>query len=812
MKKLFLIFCALVAVVCTAIAFTACGGAEELYHTHVMKRVDAKESNCFKEGNIEYFICSSCGKWYEDYYGYYEITDETKVIVPKSHTLKHVDGIAATCTTEGRSFYYSCDNCGKWFKDINGKNEITDKNSIIIPITHKLSKVKATAATCTLDGNIEYYTCSACDKWFKDANGKTEISDKSSVVLAKGHKLTQIKAVSPTCKKEGNIAYYGCTECKKLFSDDKAVNEITDKSSVIVKRLPHDYDDKVCKKCGIHEPTEGLEYYDYGDYYYLSGIGSATDSVIYIADYYNGKPVKVIHELALRNCSSITDIIIPDGITYIDEYAFVDCTSLKNVVIPYSVTRIDNSVFSGCSGLESIDIPNSVTQIGSYLFANCTSLKSVRLSGNITSLDTNVFNHCSNLSDIYFNGTLRQWNNVYRRDNWDDDIGEYTVHCTDTSYTAGHKLTLIKAKAATCTEDGNEEYYACEYCDRWFEDEDAKAEIANKNSFIHTKLGHDMTHIEEKAATCLEKGHTAYYSCGNCNKWFEDGEGKVEIVNKTTVNIKKLPHSYENKVCTRCGTNKLEPTEGLLYEDKGDYAEFVGLGTAEGDLIIADEYNGKPVTSIKANAINWSSAPTSIVIPDSVTHIGDGAFQGCSSITSITISENITEIGKSVFYGCGITSIVIPDSVTVIGESAFAHCDKLTSIVIPDNVTTIGKSAFSWCSYLTSVTIGTGVTTIGEFAFERCYGLKSIVIPENVTSIGNSAFESCSGLRSVTLTKNITSFGTKVFEYCSVLADIYFDGTYDEWHDMTLRGSLGFIRSNYYIHCTDGDFYVKYVA
>ena len=65
-----------------------------------------------------------------------------------------------------------------------------------------------------------------------------------------------------------------------------------------------------------------------------------------------------------------------------------------------------------------------------------------------------------------------------------------------------------------------------------------------------------------------------------------------------------------------------------------------------------------------------------VVIPDSVTAIGDYAFAWCSSLTSI----------------------VIPESVTAIGDGAFGDCSSLTSIVIPDSVTAIGDYAFVWCS------------------------------------------------------------------------------------------------------------------
>ena len=194
-----------------------------------------------------------------------------------------------------------------------------------------------------------------------------------------------------------------------------------------------------------------------------------------------------------------------------------------------------------------------------------------------------------------------------------------------------------------------------------------------------------------------------------------------------------------------------------------------------------------------------------LVIPNSVTSIGDYAFYGCSSLTSVTIPNSVTSIGNWAFVRCSsLTSITIPNSVTSIGEYAFYRCSALTSITIPNSVTSIGKYAFEYCSSLTSVTInsdaivskdysyddnisdifGTQVTEyiignkvkgIGDYAFCGCSSLTSVTIGESLTSIGRSAFYGCSSLTSITCKAATppTIGSTYTFYYVSTSIPVY---------------------------------------
>lgn len=103
--------------------------------------------------------------------------------------------------------------------------------------THNLTPVSENPATCTTAGNIAYYTCDGCGKWFKDAAGTTEITDHSSVVIAANHKLTLVKAEEATAAKEGNIEYYHCENCGKDYYDEAGTEEIATKEAIVIRKL-----------------------------------------------------------------------------------------------------------------------------------------------------------------------------------------------------------------------------------------------------------------------------------------------------------------------------------------------------------------------------------------------------------------------------------------------------------------------------------------------------------------------------------------------------------------------------------------------
>ena len=296
--------------------------------------------------------------------------------------------------------------------------------------------------------------------------------------------------------------------------------------------------------------------------------------------------------------------------------------------------------------------------------------------------------------------------------------------------------------------------------------------------------------------------------------------------------------------------------------DEDTYSVSVGLATERSVIVIPAIYNNKPVTKIANKAFNectnlkkvtipdsvtsigeyafnyctslnmvyitdiaawcnikfndYTSNPlsyahnlylngelvTNLVIPDSVTSIGDRTFSGCTSLTSITIPDSVTSIGYGAFYNCPVEytsasafafgyinknnlKTAIITSGDSIGERAFSGCTSLTSITIGDSVTSISDSAFSGCTSLTSVTIPNSVISIGNGAFSGCTSFTNVTIHDSVTSISSRAFQNCTSLTSVTIPDSITSIGSHAFEDCNQLKTINYTGSEAQWESIS---------------------------
>ena len=497
------------------------------------------------------------------------------------HDLQLVPSKAASCTEAGNNAYYTCSGCNKVFKDADGKTATTAEAERLSALGHDMAKTEAVEPTYWNVGNNAYYTCSSCGKVFKDANGETEttVEDETLAVLPSIAHGTCGDNLTWVLTEDGTLTISGSGEMKN-YSDSSVAPWYSNRTKIL---------------SAVVEP--GVE--SVGNYAFYSCLKLASVSL--------PGGVKSIGESAFQDCAKLTAVEIPEGVTSIGSSAFDGCSSLTSVTIPNSVTSIGSDAFSGCSGLTSVTIPDSVTSIGGSAFSGCSSLTNVTIPEGVTSIGESAFYGCSSLTSVTIPDGVTS-------------IGDYTFYgCSSlTSVTIPNGVTSI----------GSSAFYGC-------------------RSLTSVTIPEGVNSINWQA----------FYGCSSL----------------TSVTIPEGVTSIGNSAFYGCsGLTSVTIPEGVTSIEGNAFWGCSGLTT----VTIPEG-----VTSIGGNTFRDCSGLTSVTIPESVTSIGGWAFCGCSSLTGVTIPGGVTSIGSSAFSSCSsLTSVTIPESVTSIGDYAFRSCSKLKHV------------------------------------------------------------------------------------------------------------------------------------
>lgn len=299
-----------------------------------------------------------------------------------THTLVKTDR-KADCVTAGEDEYWTCSVCRKMFRDKEGENEISSI-PVIDALGHDFAKdfTVDAEATCKNVGSKSRH-CIRCD-------AKTDVTE----IPASGHNMKKVPAKEATEKETGNIEYYVCSVCQKYFSDEAAQNEITDKTSVIIPvkevtpaeqpgtgstEKPEQPDTETTENTGQSKPApkkKGTKFKDAaGNQYKVTGSDKKNPTVEYVKPKSNAKgnvkipataryagvtyKVTSIADKAFRNNKKVTNITVGTNVKSIGRSAFEKCTKLKTVTVGKNVTKIGKNAFGGCKNLKRLTIKSA---------------------------------------------------------------------------------------------------------------------------------------------------------------------------------------------------------------------------------------------------------------------------------------------------------------------------------------------------------------------------------------------------------------------------------------------------------------------
>ena len=206
---------------------------------------------------------------------------------------------------------------------------------------------------------------------------------------------------------------------------------------------------------------------------------------------------------------------------------------------------------------------------------------------------------------------------------------------------------------------------------------------------------------------------------------------------------------------TQIASNAFSGCESLSSVTIPETVTTIGSGAFSGCSNLTSASIPAGVATIEANTFAGCSNLTSVEVKGELTEIAADAFNGCESLTSMTVAGTVRPL--AVGTRAASSALVIPASVTKIGDRAFKGTG-ITSVTVPAGVK-MGTGVFRDCKQLTKAAVASKVKAISAYTFKGCSALKSVTIPGTVTKIERSAFSGCKSLAKVTIPKSVTSIG-----------------------------------------------------
>lgn len=191
-------------------------------------------------------------------------------------------------------------------------------------------------------------------------------------------------------------------------------------------------------------------------------------------------------------------------------------------------------------------------------------------------------------------------------------------------------------------------------------------------------------------------------------------------------------------------------------------------------VVLKYEYNAESGSYTVTNYVSHTNS--TVVIPDHynglpITAIGKDAFRSMSGVTKVILPNTITEIGEYAFFGNQDLKTISMPGVKVIGSNAFRECISLCDMEMP-MIERIEEYAFNGCKSLDSLDLlGTEVIYLGRYAFAGCSSLLGIRLPENLNTFGRGVFSLCTSLQFIEAA-GMTHIAEYMFDGCTSLVTI----------------------------------------
>lgn len=554
--------------------------------------------------------------------------------------------------------------------------------------------------------------------------------------------------------------------------------------------------------------------------------------------------LKIIPISAFENCESLNDITLPEGLTEICDNAFYNCISLTTIEIPKSVKKIGSNIFENPESLTKTETPKLIP---SNVFANCESLVSIKLPEGLTEIGNNAFYNCRSLNTI---ATYDEFINISQKTSLSNHIGKEIdkdkeinrdkkiIELEKSCKASLSNYENVLPSSLTIIGDGAFEKTSLKTINLMLTDikELSKRVFANCEKLTSVYVNTTCTTVDEgafcnsnaKIMSCDYKFDYIKLCDSITNKKFK----QIEQFKKTaldlsfkTINTAAF-FGYKSKTIDLQHWTQLQTINKSAFCQSNIQTVYIPYKFTSLQSIGKDAFNNASMVNGLSSFSYYNDDKIknqTIILPERLTEIGDGAFNNCKEshliydgtskihyLTSIGNKaffnnfalvdvdlqySNLEKIPESCFEGCTLlTNILLPSTIKQIEKKAFKSCIMLQSIEV-DNCTYFGNSAFEGCEQLSiEIKKDAKVTYIGYGAFENtnlynldltnstitdiqsktfygCSNLTNVVLPQKIRSINDEAFCVC-GIENIQIPDGVTSLGNNVFSNCTKLTNV----------------------------------------
>lgn len=616
-------------------------------------------------------------------------------------------------------------------------------------------------------------------------------TESSSESVPETSSQTPSESITPTSSQEESSTQESTPQSsaeastEEKTSEEESTKETTEETTEETTPEETTTEEPEWSEQAPNEDTKGLTFSFSEDGQTVSITGfDGSRSVVEIPETYGGAKVTSIAAGAFRGQTMITDVVIPEGVTYIGREAFAGCSALVRVKIPTSVTQVGANLFEGTpydstltgelvyinsilyrcqSDAVTVSIRQGTTVIAEEAFINRVNLAAIVVPDGVSYIGSNAFKNCSALSQIEIPKSVRDIvANAFDGTKWYEDRKHEMIYINDLLYRVPAEI-IVQSEQPTGS----------------LRDKDA-AELAK--SGVATQIIPYTDVIVQGETTTI------------CTLAFAN----------TPVQKVQLPSTL-----TTIHYGAFQNCTALKQITLPESMTFIEGGAFQNCSVLSSILVPQNVTYLGASAFSGCTSLTSATLPQAITRISSGLFENCSSLTTVqassaltsigsrafaetsalssfTFPQTLTAVGAESFTGSGIVTANLPQSVTYLGAGAFADCTKLVYAQVPAAIQAVRERTFRNCTELKNVSIPEGIRYIGAAAFQNDVSLQTVdfaqsllticdnafegsgvgeglVLPPALRTIGSRAFAGCMRLTSLTITADVRKMGSQAF-------------------------------------------------